>query len=282
MRKVNCRLPIADSRFALQSAIGNRKSAILTFIFVLLCTPATAIEDSEDTMNIESVTILAASSLTVPVTEIAKLYSRDSRIDVNTVYEDSDELLTKIEEGDPADIIITPSKRLFEKMKAEGLLDNKSIKTIAANSLSIVASREMKLEKSPDIKNILQQIHNKQLLIIGDPSSTSLGEASRESLKKLGVWPEFENRSVLAPTSSKTVDLIIKGQSAGIIYATDAQLYADKINNLGAIPGSMHQPITYYAAIVVGDNMERAREALKFFDSTAAKNILKADGFLQK
>jgi len=273
----------SQRRLGSSRAAGPRHKDGVTILYLIILsiffTPAYAVEDSEETMNIQSVTILAASSVTVPVTEIAKLYSRKSGIDVNTVYEDSDELLKRIEEGDPADIIVTPNKDLIEKMKAEGLVDASSIKIVAGNSLNIVASKKMVLEENPDIKNILQQIHNKALIIIADPSTTALGETSRESLQKLKMWPQFENRAVLAPTSSKAIDLIIKGESAGIVYATDAKLYADKINNFGAIPASMHKPVVYYVAIVVSDNMDHARETLKFFESKTAKNIFKTNGF---
>ena len=241
-----------------------------------------AIEDSEDTMNIESVTIMAASSLTVPVTEIAKVYSSQAVIDINTVYENSSELLHKIKDGDPADIIITPSKKYIDEMQQEGLIDGNSVKIIAANSLDIVAAKEMTVEKQADVKDTLTKLHNKTLLVMGDPTTTALGDTTREVLQKLKLWQDYDRFMVRAPTASKTIDLIIKGQSAGIVYATDAILYKDKINNLGHIPTSLHTPINYYAAVVVSDNMQRARAALKFLSSSDAKQIFQNNGFVVK
>lgn len=250
----------------------------LLILFLAIPIASQAIEDSEETININSVTIMAASSMTVPVTEIAKQYSRVSRVDVNTVYNDSNELHNQILEGDPADILITADKKLIDEMKEEGLIDATSIKTIGGNNLHLVASKEMVLEKNPDVKNVLQQIYNKSLIIISDPS-TMLGAVSKESLQKLNMWDKFESRAVLAPTSSKAIDLIIKGQTAGIVYGTDAKLYKDQINDFGQIPETAHKPIIYYVAVVVGDNMDRAREALKFINSNNANEIIKSYGF---
>ena len=165
-------------------------------------------------------------------------------------------------------------------MKEEGLIDNKTITVIAANSLEIVAAKKMKFVAAGDIKETLNNLRNKTLLIIGDPVSTGLGESTREALQKLKMWPVFEKLTVRAPTSSKAIDLIIKGESAGIVYKTDALLYNEKVDNLGDIPTSLHEPIDYYAAVVVGDNMERAREALKFLKTKPAKEIFKSNGFV--
>lgn len=260
------------------------KICALAFSLLLLMpfTASAATEaDNEDAMNIESLTVLSSSSLTVPLTEISKQYSRDSNTDINVVYNASADLIKAIEEGDPGDIIITSSRAYFDKLKNEGLIDNTTVTTIAGNSLSVIAAKEMKLEPG-DYKSVLQQIYNKTLMIISNPETTALGTVTREALQKLGLWQGFEKRVVLAPTSLKTVDLIIKGQSAGIVYTTDALLYAEKIDKLSELPANSYEPITYYAAVVVSSNMDKARKFLKYLSSKPAKQILKQDGFLVK
>ncbi len=239
-------------------------------------------ETEEDDLNVESVTILASTSMAVPITEISKNYSRLNNIDINTVYDASGELVNKIKEGDPADIIITPSKFYIDQMKEGGLLDPASIKIIAANNLSIVAAKEFKINKSDDIKNILEQIHNKTLMVIANPEDTSLGSYTKQSLEKLDLWKIFEGRVVPAPTATKVVDFVTKGQSAGIVYTTDAILYASQLQLLGQIPPSVHEPVNYYAAIVIGANMDKSKKFMDYLNTAPAKNIFTAHGFLLK
>lgn len=253
----------------------------LAILLIALAFPAFAApKQNVNVMNIESITILASSSLTVPITEISKQYSRLYNTDVNTVYDASGELLLDIEDGDPADIIITPSKKHLDEMKAEGLLDNSSITEIAGNTLAIVSSKKMHIEKADHIEETLMNVHNKALMIIGDPEMTSLGSATVEMLKKVKLWPLFEKRVVLAPTSTKAADYIIKGESAGVIYASDAHLYNKELTTIDIIPNGLHEPVKYYAAVVVSGNMVKARKYLKHLTSKRAKVILKENGFV--
>lgn len=253
----------------------------LVLLLIATSTPAlSASQANPNVMNIDSVTILASSSVTVPITEISKLYSRTYNIDVNTVYNASGELLTDIKEGDPADIIITPSKFHLDEMKAEGLLDPSTITEIASNRLVLVASKHMQVEKAEHIEETLTNVRNKTLMIIGDPEMTSLGHATVDALKKMKLWLLFDKRVVPAATSTKAADYIIKGESAGIIYVSDAMLYKNDLNELGVIPPEMYEPVKYYAAVVVSGNMVKARKYLTYLKSKPAQGILKDDGFV--
>lgn len=255
----------------------------LIAFLLLFSTASFAAKDAGQPKNIDSVTVLASSSMTVPIAETSKLYSRNYNVDVNAVFESSTELYNKIEDGDPADIIVTPDKNLLAQLKEHGLIDSTSKIIIAGNHLVIVTAKDMKfVTDKTDAKDILNEIYNKTIMTISDTNTTSLGFFTRQALQKMGLWQKFERRVQLGPTSSKTTDLIIKGQSAGVVYATDAELYKDKINLLATIPDTMHDPVEYYAAVVVGDNMDKARKYLEYLSSDEAKQIFKMRGFVVK
>ena len=252
-------------------------------IAILLCgfaySASAEQEDNGQPLNVDSVTILASSSLTVPISEITKKYSSEQNIDVNTVYDSSAELMRKIADGDPADIVIIASEKYLGKLKQEGLVVQDSIKPLAKNRLVIVASKQMNLVAGKTTKETLDAIYKKAIMIIADTENTSLGEYTKQALQNMGVWQNFEKRVMLAPTSSKTIDLIIKGQNCGIVYKSDAELYADKVNMISEIPDKSYKPVIYSGALVVSGNLDKAKKLLNYLADEKAQKIFKENGF---
>lgn len=253
------------------------------FISIFILTSSTSFADSDagQPQNVESVTVLAASSLTVPISQASKIYSRDHSVDVNAVFENSSELLNKIEDGDPADIVITSSGKWMDKMQEKGLIDPSSRVILANNRISLVTALEFEIDtEDKKVEELLDFIHSRALMVIGEPGYVRLGDVTIEMLKEVGKWRKFRKFMVLAPTSSKTMDLIIKSQTAGIVYTTDAMLYEDQIEHLGVIPQKLHSPIEYHAALVVGNNMIEARKYLTFLNNKKVKAVFKRNRFV--
>lgn len=231
--------------------------------------------------NVESVTVLASSSLTAAITEIARNYSREQKMDLNAVFDSSSELYAKIEDGDPADIVIVSDVYWLDKLEESGLLDADARIKIASNRLALVASNKFDISiESSQLEEMLDYIRNRALMVIADPSTVTLGERTVEVLKNINKWSRFEKFMVLAPTSAKTVDLIIKSETAGIVYSTDAKLYGSSLRYIGDIPSKLHNPVEYYAAVVLGNNMAEAQEFLAYLRSDNAKEVLKNAGFV--
>ena len=230
--------------------------------------------------DVDSITVLASTSLSVPISELCKLYSLKTARDVNAVFDSAGENITNIEDGDPADIVIIPSHKFFAELEHKGLVESSTKIVLAKNKLAIVAAKPFVLPRSSNAKEALDNIYNKTLMVIADEETEALGEYTVQALVKLGVWEKFQPRVVIAPNSASTVDLIIKGQSAGIIFASDAKLYAKDLNTIAVIPDTMHKPIEYIASVVVGNDMAQAKDFLKFLASKEAADIFRKHGFV--
>ncbi len=230
--------------------------------------------------DIDSVTVLASSSLAVPISELCKLYSLKTAQDVNAVFDSSGENINNIEDGDPADIVIIPSRKFYSELDHKGLVEPSTTLTIAKNSLSIVASKNFTMPPYNGAKQALDNIYNKSLMVIADEETDALGEYTVQALIKMGLWDKFHSRVILAANSTSVVDLIIKGQSAGIVFTSDAKLYAKDLNTVAVIPQSMHKEIVYLAGVVVGEDMVKAKDFLKFLASKEASAVFKKYGFV--
>jgi len=255
----------------------------LAAIFLLFSINAFAVEDTGQPQNVESVTVLAVSSMVAVIPVLSREYSREKSVDLNAVFEAPYELINKIQAGDPADVIIASDKKWLDQLQEQGLIEPNSRIKIAGNRLSLVAAKEFKFDTdSKRMEDILDYIHSRALMVMADPENTTLGARSEEILRNVKKWDKFKRFTVIAPTSAKTVDLIIKSQTAGIIYATDARLYNNNLRYIGDIPQKLHEPVEYYAAVVLGNNMEEARKFLTYLSSEPAQKLLEKAGFVVK
>lgn len=259
------------------------RKLIITLIF-LLNLPAFADDSTGDIgqpQNVESVTLLVSSSMTAPISLISREYSRTHDVDLNAVFEAPSELVIKIEYGDPADIIIVSDEHWLDYLQERGLIAADSRVKIAENRLSLVVSHNFKMEdQSKRLEDALDYIHSRALMVMSDPTTGTLGERTKEVLKNVGKWKKFERFVVLAPTSAKTIDLIIKSQTAGIVFSTDARLFASDLRYIGDIPQKLHKPIEYWAALVTGSNTEEANKFMEYLASEPTKETLKKSGFI--
>ena len=80
-------------------------SSILGFFLILYGLFASQVYASF--RDLPQITVLAASSLTKPLTELARIYSRSNNITVTTSYDETARQAKKIEEGSQADIFIS-------------------------------------------------------------------------------------------------------------------------------------------------------------------------------
>jgi molybdate transport system substrate-binding protein len=116
-------------------------------------------------------------------------------------------------------------------------------------------------------------------LALGDPTHVPAGLYAQQALKKLGWWAALQPR--LAPAADVRVALtyVERGEcGAGLVYATDARI-SSKIAVLATLPDSLHEPIVYPLAIVVGRSSSQALHLLSFLRSVRAAAVFKEHGF---
>ena len=87
---------------------------LCALVFFLFLTPNTTKAVNYD---LKQVTVLAASSLTGPLTEISRIYSREHNIIVTTSFDGTAELANKIEQGEQAGIFISSHQFWMAELK---------------------------------------------------------------------------------------------------------------------------------------------------------------------
>lgn len=228
--------------------------------------------------DLPSVTILSASSMTMPITELARDFSFKHHLTTSASFDSSNAMKEQIIDGEQANIFITADQALMADLKQRGLIDVFSVTTLAKNNLVLVAAKNAEflsyLPKHASITTMLRALLNRTTPVIADPKTVPLGKYTAQSLRQLGLWELTSPRSVRAFHASHALHLIIKSRSAGIVYLSDA-LSSNDVEILAPIPDDLHDPIIYQAAVVAGEDMDQARQFLEYLKSSYGKKIFK-------
>ncbi|MGH3358733.1 MAG: molybdate ABC transporter substrate-binding protein, partial [Nocardioidaceae bacterium] len=97
----------------------------------------TACGGSDDAASEDTLTVLAASSLTEAFGELEKTYEREHDVDVEISYDSSSILASQVVEGAPADVLATADEPTMQTVVDEGLADGEPT-VFATNTLTIV------------------------------------------------------------------------------------------------------------------------------------------------
>jgi molybdate transport system substrate-binding protein len=246
--------------------------SLTALLFALCSAPAYAIE---------SITIIADSSMSLAVSALARSYARENQIVVNTSFASKEAQETEITEGAAADILLTPKESWIEDLKQRGLVDINSRTLIARGRLALVGPEEtnISMEESQAFPTttLIQKMGWEPGFVIGYPEARMEGVYSLEALRKLGAY-DIEPYLLYVKQFEQMVEMVSKNDSFGMfLYST--VLGRKNMKVLALMPESSHKPIAYYGVVIAGENMEQARRFLEFLQSPKAIALLNQYGF---
>lgn len=265
----------------LRSALKSVRSLCLFLCGITLMTGPSLSQQPGVTQP--TIHVLASTSLVLPLTELAREYSKLRGVAISVTYSDPVSLQEAVETGDPADLFISEHPVVMQKMKQKGLIDVQSISLIARNRIVLVTTRGSRTERmmagQKDIHAILKKMGQKVILALGSTQNTALGVLSEASLFRLGYWNRISPYVMRFPTAQQVVKAVEQNTaSAGIVYFSDVLSHQDLVT-LAVIPEETHDPIHYTAAVVAGNNMAAARLFLDYLKSADSSKIFHRLGF---
>ena len=168
----------------------------------------------------EPLTVGAPPSLRPAFSEILPMFEREYGAPVHIEYTPSKTLLRQIEKKAPIDVFLSAGKEEIDYLEKKGLTLNGRPRIFAQTSLVLVMSSD-----SPaSLVSLRDALSNRSLrLALGDPQTSSLGDATARALSKIN--PGYKNRPnvVYASHSEDIMDLIRVGKAdVGLVYRADS------------------------------------------------------------
>ncbi|WP_411703183.1 molybdate ABC transporter substrate-binding protein [Corynebacterium sp. LaCa142] len=181
------------------------------------CSPDTSTNsDAEET----SLNLLAASSTRVINDELEKRASElDTPVDLEFQNGGSSDLVNKLSEGAPADLLVTASKKTMDKAISEGTV--KDPKVLATNVMVMVVPKG-----NPGNIHSIEDLQNEDRFVLCDPQ-VPCGDISSQIIEEnnLDVKPASQEQQV-----ADVLGKVVSGEAnAGWVYSTDAAAAGDDV-----------------------------------------------------
>ncbi|MCE2926594.1 MAG: molybdate ABC transporter substrate-binding protein [Rickettsiales bacterium] len=229
-----------------------------------------------------TVTVLAESSLSLAISELARSYSKQADVMVGASFASQQEQQQQIEEGGEADILITTRAHWIEDLKTQGLIDVYSEALIARNRLALVSKHGGAISPRNDgvfpLNEMLKLFSWEPSFVVGNPDVLDEGRFSKEALRNLGVAGDLEEYTLYIKSRAQMESMISQQGMIGLMFNSSVSDNRN-LQMIDLLPESSHTPINYHAAVIAGDNMQEARLFMKFLNSDTAKVILRSHGF---
>jgi len=188
-------------------------------------------------------------------------------------YGASGALAKQIENGAPADIIISANQEWMDYLKNKRLVEISSIGTFAFNTLVFAGAGDKKVSGMQDLARL-------EKIAIGSPKSVPAGEYAMKALKKAGIDKQLENKLVMARDVRDCLMYAERGEVDGaFVYRTDA-LQAKQSKILFSVPQELYPRVIYPMALTVAGARNKDADAFfKYLQSDNAKTVLSKYGF---
>jgi molybdate transport system substrate-binding protein len=229
-----------------------------------------------------NLTIFAEPNIALPLTKIARQYSRISNVIVSVNFNSPDNLIHNIDVGEPADLYISAHLKWIENLHQKGVVDIYNVGYIAQDKLVLITNKDNDF-LYPDLvnfdKNLIEALNilneNKATIII-DEENNSAGLFARNLINKINA-NDLKVFSRLAEDRTSVLSSI-KNNKNNYALLLKSQVFDKK--DFKIIAQSNEKPVFYQALVIAGDNMEVAREFLRFVRSEQSKKYLASHGFI--
>jgi molybdate transport system substrate-binding protein len=223
-----------------------------------------------DSADGQTITVLAASSLTDSFTDLAHEFEHDHPgVTVKLAFDSSATLAQQALDGAPADVLATADTATMESARAalgDGPTD------FATNTMVLVVPAD-----NPAGIRQFSDIANAGVAFVTCVETAPCGKVAAALLSDNAITTppvslEVDVRSVLAKVSSDEAD-------AGFVYATDAASAGDQVISFD-IPHAREETTTYpIATLDQSDNAVLAREFVDLVLGSRGQRILADAGF---
>jgi molybdate transport system substrate-binding protein len=224
-------------------------------------------------------TVFAAVSLKDALDEQVRGFEPAAKHGIVVSYGASPALVKQIENGAPADLLISADLDWMDYAAARKLIVADSRVNLLGNRLVLIApaSSSASVRIAPNFP--LAALLENDRLAIADPDSVPAGKYAKAALESLGVWAGVAPKLARAENVRAALAFVSRGEVPfGIVYRTDAWV-DKKVRVVGEFPPSSHPPIVYPAALTVAGRSAIRAQFLSYLRSGAARPVWERHGF---
>jgi len=229
----------------------------------------------------QSPTVFAAASLQDALRDLGGQWAARGNPAPRFSFAASSALARQIEQGAPADLIMSADNAWANYLQERNLLANATRSSPLGNSLVLIApanaARSVALYHGTDLVALLGANGR---IATGDPAHVPVGRYAQAALTWMGQWEALSPRLARADNVRSALLLVERGEAPfGIVYSTDAAA-STGVRVVGTFPAESHEAITYpFALTRRAEGNAQARALLSFLIGPEAMPTWQRFGF---
>ena len=224
--------------------------------------------------------VFAAASLKTALDEIATTWAKDTGKPAPRIsYAASSALARQMEQGAPADLLISADLDWMDYAAGKNLIRPDSRFNLLGNKIVLIAPRDSRTTTLALTGGDLARALAGGKLSMGNVDAVPAGKYGKAALEKLGAWTSVRDSIAQAENVRAALVLVARGEAAlGIVYGTDA-VAEPGVKIVATFPADSHPPITYPAALARESRNADAKNFLDFLRSAKARAVFEKQGF---
>ncbi len=234
--------------------------------------------------NSRNLTVFAEQNMVLALTKIARLYSQKNNVVVSINFNSSLELLNDVDSGEPADVFISANSAMIDSLRQKGLIDVYNVSYIARDKLVLVTSKNNTnidgrlLKKDISLSEAIKILDENRATLIIDQEGSSSEKYSSELIQSLNLTGDKLSLVKKLKEDKASILNSLKESPDHFVMVVSSQI--KNRQDLAILSSAKEDRIFYQALVIAGDNMESAREFLKFLKSNTARAELRHNGFI--
>jgi molybdate transport system substrate-binding protein len=250
------------------SSVG--KGIIASIVLTMALSPIAAAAE---------IKVLCTQALKGTMAKLGPQYESKTGDKLLVTYGATDQLLTRVNQGDPVDVIIVTGPALAGLAKSEKVVD--SSRTDIARSGIGVAVRHG--ATPPDISTV--EAFKKSLLAAKSITYTNPADGGAsavyfvELIKKLGIAEQLQPKTKFAPGGTSSGALVARGEAELAVQMISELVPVPGVDIVGPLPADVQSFTVLSAGISKGAaNPAAAGKLIQFLSSPATAPVLREAG----
>jgi len=267
----------------------TRKMIVLLFIVLALllaqCAPQATANPNPVARQTELI-VFAAGSLTEAFTELGQIFEeRNPGVKVTLNFANASTLLQQISQGAPADVFASAAVSFMDKAVEQDLAASDQVRLFARNRLAVILPKD----NPAGVESLAQLAQPGLKLVLGakeGPMGTYVEKFLTNASSSADFSPDYKEKVYANVVSYESTvkgvvnKVALKEADAGIVFLTDAQSAADKLQFI-TIPDAINVEAIYpIAPLKASPNAALAEQFVQFVLSDEGQAVLARYGFL--
>ena len=251
---------------------------LLISLVLLTALPVQA--DSAKMVPNNNLTILADDDMMLPLAQLARTYSLETKTPLTIVMKGADDAEAQIEQGLDAHIIITANYPLLNRLTDQGLTAVASRHPVARTQLALVSvadlGKEATIAKRISFASMLYATPDMPVYI--DAPVTIEGERSAKLLANHDFSQALASRIEAKPSHDELIASLHDNPSLGIILAATTVTEAD-VRVLSILGDDVNPPVVFDSTVLGSEAMGDANRFNDFLSTAKARAIFAHFGY---